>query len=470
MGISLAVSLCVVLTFTAPLLRLAGSFAFWPRTIEPRKEPASQPAHDGWFWTWFGGAVARRPGVLWIAAALLLTPFAIGGYWYRDDVDYDFVRRLPPESASSIGTRALQRDFSNGAVGGITMLIDSPQLDFSVEDGKGQIELAVLTHWLAKEQTSLGLADVRGWDKPLGTGWVARQATGASLDEIKRGKQQALQYYISQHGKLKGHVTRLELTMLHNPMSRQGMETLDRLQQAIQSELYGDLRNAKIYYLGITADMRDLRHVTGNDQTFIQILVVGCVLVILLFLLRQAVVSIYLIASVLFSYFAALGAAMLFFWWLDPESFVGLDWKTPLFLFTILVAIGEDYNIFLMTRVSEEQARHGLLAGIRVAVVKTGGIITSCGIIMAGTFASLGFGTMQDLHHLGFALAFGVLVDTFLVRPILVPTFLIFLARITTAWQIVSSFPEGGERLREMIQQKMEAPQSDAAPEKAETE
>jgi RND superfamily putative drug exporter len=154
-------------------------------------------------------------------------------------------------------------------------------------------------------------------------------------------------------------------------------------------------------------------------------------------------------ASVLLSFFATLGATLVFFWWLDGDSFVGLDWKVPIFLFTILVAIGEDYNIFLMTRVTEEQKTHGPVDGIRVALVKTGRIITSCGIIMAGTFASLIAGTMQDLLHLGFALAFGVLVDTFIVRPILVPTFLIVLERGKILWQKLTTVLETEPKAQE---------------------
>src|SRR5262249_54348728 len=167
---------------------------------------------------------------------------------------------------------------------------------------------------------------------------------------------------------------------------------------------YGELRDAKLYFLGVSADMRDLRRVTGGDQIRIQILAAACVFIILCVLLRRLLVSLYLIASVLFSYFATLGVTLLFFWWLSPDSFVGLDWKVPLFLFTILVAIGEDYNILLMARVAEEQESHGPVDGVRIALVRTGRIITSCGIIMAGTFASLLSGSMQDLQHLGFAL------------------------------------------------------------------
>ena len=155
------------------------------------------------------------------------------------------------------------------------------------------------------------------------------------------------------------------------------------------------------------------------------------VYIILVLLLRRPGICLYLIVTVLVGYLASLGVTELVFKAMHtgPTPWVGLDWKVGFFLFVILVAVGEDYNIFLMSRVIEEERKHGTIEGTRRAVTHTGGIISSCGLIMAGTFGSMLTGSLTALRELGFALGLGILLDTFLVRPVLVPAFLVLLDR-----------------------------------------
>jgi uncharacterized membrane protein YdfJ with MMPL/SSD domain len=285
---------------------------------------------------------------------------------------------------------------------------------------------------LREHKEELGLADLRSLTVPLGTTEAARRAfDGSDLpreavqDAVRR---EARERYITDLGERAEVGTRLELILQENPFGRTGIDAVNDLERAVRAALPDDVRNGtQLHVVGPTANLRDLRAVTERDRTRVMFLVLGGVLVILFVLLRKPVVSAYLILSVLFSYYVALGVALAVFWWLDPAGFEGIDWRVVIFLFTILIAVGEDYNIFLMARVEEEQRRHGPVAGVTEALVRTGPIISSCGLIMAGTFASLLAGSLTEMKQLGFALAFGVLLDTFIVRPILVPAFLVLL-------------------------------------------
>ena len=168
---------------------------------------------------------------------------------------------------------------------------------------------------------------------------------------------------------------------------------------------------------------------TESDRVRVNLLVLGGIFLILVVLLRHLWVAAYLLLTVLFSYFATLGATALAAALWSGHPLDQMDWRVPFFLFTILVAVGEDYNILLVTRILQERWRHGAEEGTRRGLSRTGGTITACGLIMAGTFATLMLAGLNTLVQIGFALAFGVLLDTFVVRPFLVPTFMLLMWR-----------------------------------------
>jgi RND superfamily putative drug exporter len=443
--VSIFLALGATLTFSPSLLRLAGRWAFWPHLQGEGDDHKESPLGPGRFWHWLsrpgnltrgwekvGHLLLRRPGTVWLATVAVMVPFVVAAGLLYNQLSYDLIGNLPAGAPSVAGTQILQEHFPAGVMGPVTVLLINPNIDFSGARGRELVDQ--LTHRLREQQEALRLADLRSLTAPLGiTKAAERDVAGVNLPRETRQEaieQGALEHYVTDLGERKKIGTRLDLILEQSPFAHQGVEDLDRVEHVVQESLPRQLRDgAQLYFVGPTASVRDLQVVVRGDRTRIELLVLASVFLILILLLRSVGIPLYLLVSVLFSYYATLGVAFAVFWLLDPHGFTGIDWKVAIFLFTILIAVGEDYNIFLMARIHEEQRRYGPVRGIPEALTRTGPIISSCGIIMAGTFSSLLAGSLTEMKQLGFALAFGILLDTFVVRPILVPSFLIWLFR-----------------------------------------
>ena len=213
--------------------------------------------------------------------------------------------------------------------------------------------------------------------------------------------------------RIAGGIAYLEGTLKDAPDSQAAKDTVDRVRAAVH-----DVPGADAQAGGGTAILLDTLRAASDDNKVIIPLVLLVVFVILALLLRALVAPLVLIATVVLSFMAAMGISALLF--KHVFGFAGADSSLPLFVFVFLVALGIDYNIFLMTRVHEETKSLGTHRGALVALAATGGVITSAGLVLAGTFAVLGTLPVVTFAEIGIAVALGVLLDTIIVRAVLV--------------------------------------------------
>jgi RND superfamily putative drug exporter len=381
-------SLFAALTLLPALMALLGRAAFWPfrpkLVPETEREPQLVTGLEGQkgLWRATGSLVSRRPRTVWIASVLLLLAASAGILQLKANGVPQTDVILTASNAVD-GQDALARHFDAGSGSPVVIVADQAAAD-SVLD---------------KVKSTDGVGDAY----LLADGGVpiisaAAAAPGAPTTPGVRDSK----------------------VLIH--------ATLDYAADSTDAEnvvvkLRGNVKTADEGALvgGVTATALDTNTTAQRDLVTIVPVVLAVILVILILmlLLRSVLAPVLLVASVVLSYAAAMGVSALVF--NNVFGFPGADATVPLFGFVFLVALGVDYNIFLMSRVREESLKHGTRPGILRGLGVTGGVITSAGVVLAATFAALGVIPIMFLVQLAFIVAFGVLLDTVLVRSLLVP-------------------------------------------------
>ncbi|MCJ1715891.1 efflux RND transporter permease subunit [Curtobacterium sp. VKM Ac-2922] len=397
-AIGIAFSVLAALTLLPALLLAFRRAAFWPLrpTYGSAHKAVTGPDARG-VWARVGRLVARRSRVVWIVCTVGLLAMGTGLLGLRADgvPQSDLVIG---QSQARDGQTVLADHFPGGSGSPAQVIGDADRLDRLVA---------------AIERTD-GIDGVAAVSKQSQTGTVP-VGKDADATQGRTGQPGATQSATGQAAEptvVDGRVL-LQATLTDTADSDAAEQTVRDLRVAVERADPGAIVG------GVTATAVDTNDTGIRDRTLIIPVVLVVILLILMLLLRSIVAPLVLIGSVIVSFAAALGVGALVF---DHVfHFPGADPSVPLFSFVFLVALGVDYNIFLMTRVREETIRSGPHEGVLRGLGVTGGVITSAGVVLAATFAALGVIPILFLVQIAFVVAFGVLLDTIVVRSLLVP-------------------------------------------------
>ncbi|MTA03413.1 MAG: MMPL family transporter [Actinobacteria bacterium] len=368
-AIGIVVSMITILTLLPALLLIFGRWIFWPRI----------PENDGddhvlsGLWAKVANSIGRNPRKAWVITGVVLLAFAATSTTLKAD-GLGTVDSFTGNPESVVGQKLLETHFPGGEGDPTQVVIDVNKI-------------AAVTGAI---KSAPGVTDVT----PMLDGMVI---SGQPKPEIKIVNGRAI----------------LNVTLNKAPDSVEAGNDIPKIRELAKGA------DSTALVGGTSAVYFDVRTANNRDNKTIIPIILLVITLILGLLLRSIFSAVVLLGTVVLSYFATLGVCALVF--NHIFGFAGGDNSFPLFAFIFLVALGIDYNIFLMTRVREESTKIGTRAGVIKGVTVTGAVITSAGIVLAATFAVLGLLPLVPLAQLGFAVAFGVLLDTIIVRSILVP-------------------------------------------------
>ncbi|MCK9874386.1 MMPL family transporter [Frankia sp. Ag45/Mut15] len=390
-AIGISTALVTMTTLLPAALVLCGRRLFWPRIPHfGEHPPVTEAARHG--------AAARSAH-----AAALAAPTVPG---HEDLTEFDLAEE--PGRWVRVGTAIDRRPrtvwvITSLLLGGLTLGLFA--MDTSLRGDQG----------FRRDVESVRGVDLVAADFPPGvaapTYVIANTSAAAAVEATVRAAPGVAA--VAETGRA-GHQVQFLVVLRERPDSAASFAAVRDLRRRVHR-----IPDAAAMVGGNTAVNLDVRRAAVRDRTVVIPLVLAVVFAVLIFLLRAIIAPLLLMVTVVLSYLAALGASAVAYRWLF--GFPGADPSLPLFAFIFLVALGVDYNIFLMTRVREEAQRIGARPGVLHALAVTGGVITSAGIVLAATFSALIIFPLVQLAEIGFVVAFGVLLDTLVVRSVLVP-------------------------------------------------
>jgi putative drug exporter of the RND superfamily len=371
-GTTMVVIMIASITLVPALFTLFGRKSFWPKI--PRVGNEKVIEHS--IWSKIGRFVVKKPVLSVIVIGIIL--LASASNMLNLNYQFDTMKSFPKDMPSRQGYEILEEKFEKGDLAPTTVLFES-QNALTVEEQEG-------------------LSDILA-DQPL----VSNVRISGSAEGDK--------------------VISYSLTFKESPYSVETMDALEKIrdnadQLVAKSDLNGDL-----YFAGETAKKIDDRSINNRDLIVIVLLETVLIFLMLIVLTKSFKMPLYMMGTILLSFLAAVGLGMflssLFF---DIDS---ISNRVPIYSFVFLVALGIDYNIILISRYIEERRQHSVRKAVEIAVSTTGGVISSAGILLAATFAVLMTQPIQILFVFGFIVAVGILLDTFLIRGILLPALIV---------------------------------------------
>lgn len=442
------------LTFMPAVLSLLGKKAYWPTKIPVIGNEARTVVPNSGFWARVGAWVGKRPLFTALSSVILLLAMSTGVLTIKPS--FDLLGSLPRDTSSVQGYEIMKESFPAGSVDPTTVIvvlnddvvenlevIDSITILLNGVDGVHRVTSP--SRPFGYRDTLLEVEDVRS-NLPvipsseccipgvpaieqlssLGRERIQSDGLGTIEELVEDGEIAPEQIGLASVFALmtesisqSGDVARIQVIFEGDPGALETLDKIEDLRNILETEDRPIIE--EILVGGNTAVQFDTREANRRDIKVIAPVVLAIIFVILAILVRALVAPLYLLGSVLLSFLGSLGISVYFFQNVLGHDGVGSG--VPIFMFLFLVALGVDYNIYIISRVKEESDARGIQEGTLVAVSKTGGVITSAGLILAGTFTALATLPLRDLFQLGFVVSLGVLIDTFFVRGIVVPSF-----------------------------------------------